>query len=200
MRVMKDGPLLLGLTGSIGMGKSTIARLFRDEGLAIWDADAAVHRVYDQDTHLKSELNKAFGHVIRDGKVDRAALGDRVRGDDAAFKHLNALVHPAIVSDRTVFLQNHASDRLVVLDIPLLFETGGEARVDKVLVVSAPEAVQRQRVLARHGMTEARFLDILSRQIPDAVKRQRADFVIDTSKSLQACHSDVVSLIRDLTA
>ena len=199
MSVTQAKPLLLGLTGSIGMGKTTIASFFRDAGIAVWDADAAVHRVYDHDVQLQAELHKAFGDVIREGKVDRAALGDKVRGDDAAFKRLNALVHPAIVSDRTAFLLSHADDNLVVLDIPLLFETGGEARVDKVLVVSAPAEVQRQRVMTRPGMTEVRFVDILNRQISDAEKRQRADFVIDTSKSLEASRKDVDYLIRDLT-
>lgn len=188
----------LGLTGSIGMGKSTIAGMFRDEGIPVWDADAAVHRAYAEHGALKVQLTEAFGDVVRDGRVDRARLSAALGGRSEAFHRLNKIVHPAIVEDRQRF-EVHClkrGDRLVILDIPLLFETGGETRVDKVLVVSAPPNVQRARVLARPGMIEARFLDILKHQTPDPEKRRRADFIIDTSQPLDVCRDQVRDLIR----
>lgn len=189
----------LGLTGSIGMGKSTIARMFKDEGVPVWDADEAVHRLYAQSADVKQQLTEAFGDVLSDGKVDRAKLSAALKTAPNSFDRLNAIVHPATVDDRQVFLQDHPEAPLVVADIPLLFETGAEKQLDCVLVVSAPAEVQKQRVLSRPGMTEDKFAVILARQIPDAEKRRRADIVIDTSQSLGACRAEVRALIKHLT-
>lgn len=188
----------LGLTGSIGMGKSTIAAMFADEGVPVWDADLAVHRLYAESDALKSQLLDAFGDVLSDGVVDRVKLSAALKGEAAAFERLNAIVHPVTVDDRNQFLKVHVDSPLVVADIPLLYETGAEAYLDKVLVVSAPADVQAARVLARAGMTEAKFEAILARQMPDAEKRARADFVIDTSKSLDDCRDAVRLLIASL--
>lgn len=188
----------LGLTGSIGMGKSTIAAMFADEGVPVWDADLAVHKLYAESDALKSQLTQAFGDVLSDGVVDRAKLSAALKGEAAAFERLNAIVHPVTVDDRNQFLKAHADAPLVVADIPLLYETGAEAYLDKVLVVSAPADVQAARVLARAGMTEAKFEAILARQMPDAEKRARADFVIDTSRSLDDCRDAVRAVIASL--
>ncbi len=192
----------LGLTGSIGMGKSTIANMFKDEGMPVWDADEAVHRLYAGSPELKQALTEAFGDVLTGNKVDRAKLSEALKITPGGFDRLNAIVHPATVEDRKAFLQaqkrNHVS--LAVSDIPLLFETGAEKQLDYVLVVSAPAKVQKQRVMARPGMTEEKFAAILSRQMPDAEKRKRADFVIDTSQSVEACRAQVHALIGHLLA
>ncbi|ESQ91613.1 dephospho-CoA kinase [Asticcacaulis benevestitus] len=188
----------LGLTGSIGMGKSTIAAMFADEGVPVWDADLAVHRLYAESDTLKSQLRDAFGDVLSDGVVDRVKLSAALKGEAAQFERLNAIVHPVTVDDRNQFLKAHADAPLSVADIPLLYETGAEAYLDKVLVVSAPADVQAARVLARAGMTEAKFEAILARQMPDAEKRARADFVIDTSKSLDDCRDAVRAIIASL--
>jgi len=191
--------ITLGLTGSIGMGKSTIAAMFADEGVPVWDADLAVHRLYAESEPLKASLVAAFGDVLSGGVVDRVKLSAALKGEAANFEALNALVHPATVEDRRRFLAEHADARLVVADIPLLYETGAESQLDKVLVVSAPADVQAARVLARNGMTEEKFEAILARQMPDAEKRSRADFVIDTSQSLDACRDAVRAVIKKLT-
>ncbi|ADU11852.1 dephospho-CoA kinase [Asticcacaulis excentricus] len=190
----------LGLTGSIGMGKSTIARMFADEGLPVWDADETVHRLYATSEPLKAALVEAFGEVLTDGSVDRAKLSLNLKAKPDGFARLNALVHPATVADREAFLVHHAAagTRLTLCDIPLLFETGAQTSFDKVVVVSAPPEVQAARVLARPGMTAEKFADILARQMPDAEKRRRADFVIDTSQTLQANRQQVREIIRDL--
>jgi len=191
----------LGLTGSIGMGKSTIADMFRDEGIPVWDADEAVHRLYATSPVVKQRLTQAFGDVLSDGRVDRARLSAALKTVDHGFDKLNAIVHPLVVDDRKVFMdaeeRRHAE--LVVVDIPLLFETGAEAWLDYVLVVSAPADVQRQRVMARPGMTEEKFAAILGRQIPDAEKRRRAHFVIDTGQSLDDCRAEVRKLVNRFT-
>ncbi|ESQ75886.1 dephospho-CoA kinase [Asticcacaulis sp. AC402] len=187
----------LGLTGSIGMGKSTIADMFEAEGVPVWDADEAVHRLYAQSEPLKAALTQAFGDVLTDHTVDRVKLLASLNG---RFDALNALVHPATVADREDFLSRNAGAALVVADIPLLFETGAEATVDKVLVVSAPAQIQAERVLKRPGMTPEKFDSILSRQMPDAEKRRRADFVIDTAQSLETCREDVRKIILLLTS
>lgn len=190
----------LGLTGSIGMGKSTIARMFADEGVPVWDADETVHRLYATSEPLKAALVEAFGEVLTDGSVDRAKLSLSLKTKPDGFARLNALVHPATVADREAFLVHHAAagTRLTLCDIPLLFETGAQTTFDKVVVVSAPPEVQAARVLARPGMTAEKFADILARQMPDAEKRRRADFVIDTSQTLQANRQQVREIIRDL--
>lgn len=187
--------ITLGLTGSIGMGKSTIAAMFADEGVPVWDADEAVHRLYAQSGSLKTQLSEAFGDVITDGVVDRVKLLAAAKGK---FDTLNALVHPATVDDRNAFLAAHPDAPLVVADIPLLYETGADLTLDRVLVVSCPADIQKQRVMARPGMTEEKFAAILSRQMPDQDKRLRADFVIDTSQSLDACRARVRDIIQQL--
>ena len=178
--------VILGLTGSIGMGKSTTAALFRARGIAVDDADATVHALYAGEAAPLIEA--AFAGVAREGVVDRDALGRRVLGDPAALKTLERIVHPLVAASRARFLRAAAArgDRVVVLDVPLLLETGGEAQVDAIVVVSAPEAVQKARVLARPGMTAHRLAAILARQMPDSQKRARAHFVIDTSRGLAA--------------
>lgn len=189
----------LGLTGSIGMGKSTIAAMFADEGVPVWDADLAVHRLYAESRAVKNRLVEAFGEVLTDGVVDRAKLSAALKGEAVNFEKLNAIVHPALADDRLTFFAANETVPLVVVDIPLLYEVGAESYLDKVLVVSAPADVQAARVLARAGMTEAKFEAILARQMPDAEKRARADFIIDTSKSLDDCRDAVRLLIEKLS-
>lgn len=188
----------LGLTGSIGMGKSTLAAMFADEGVPVWDADAAVHRLYAEDDALKASLREAFGDVLTDNRVDRVKLSAALHKDPNGFERLNALVHPRVAGDRAAFFARHADAPVVLADIPLLYETAAERHLDKVVVASAPHATQRARVLARPGMTEARFAAILERQIPDAEKRRRADYVVDTSQTLDACREQVRDMIAEL--
>jgi dephospho-CoA kinase len=186
----------LGLTGSIGMGKSTIAAMFADEGVPVWDADLTVHRLYAESRPVQDKLIEAFGDVIADGIVDRQKLSAALKGEAANFERLNAIVHPALADDRKAFFTTHKDKPLVLVDIPLLYEVGADSYLDKVLVVSAPADIQAARVLSRAGMTEAKFEAILSRQMPDAEKRAKADFVIDTSKSLDDCRDAVRVLIE----
>ena len=190
--------ILLGLTGSVGMGKSTTAAMFAELGAPVWDADAAVHRLYARGGAAVGPVGEAFPGVVVDGAVDRVALGARVHGDPAAFERLEAIVHPLVAADRAVFLANaEASGRaVVVLDIPLLFETGAEDRVDAVVVVTAPAEVQRKRVLARPGMDETRLAALLERQTPDHRKRARADFVIDTSLGMDSARARVKTVLE----
>lgn len=173
---------VLGLTGSIGMGKSTAAAALRRDGIAVHDADAAVHRLLGQGGAAVAPVEAAFPGVTRDGAIDRQALGRRVFGDPVALARLEAIIHPLVQRETRRFLARARRDRrrLVVLDIPLLFETGGERRCDAVMVVTAPRAVQRARVLKRAGMTAERLAGIEARQMPDAEKRRRADFIIPT--------------------
>lgn len=187
----------IGLTGSIGMGKSTTAQMFRDAGVPVYDADAAVAALYVQGGAAVAPLEDAFPGVTRDGAVDREALRLRVLGDDEAMTRLNAVVHPLLGRDRAEFLrQAEASGAdVLVFDIPLLFETGGERNMDAVVVVTAPSDVQRARVLAREGMTPERLDAILARQTPDAQKRERADFVIDTGQGLEAARAAVARVL-----
>jgi dephospho-CoA kinase len=190
--------IVLGLTGSIGMGKSTVAAMFTARGIPVFDADAAVHRLQGKGGRLVAEIEALFPDTTGPDGVNRTALGEAVLGDDAKLKRLEALVHPAVAEERAAFLRQHEDAPLVLFDIPLLFETGGNARVDKVAVVSAPPEVQRARVLARPGMTEARFAAILARQMPDAEKRTRADFVIATGCSLDETARAVDAVIACL--
>ena len=187
--------IVIGLTGSIGMGKSTVAAMFADEGVPVFDADAAVHRLQGVGGRLVEPIEAAFPGTTGPAGVDRAALGRAVLGDDAAMKRLEAIVHPAVAEDRAAFLAAHADAPMIVFDIPLLFETGGETRVDKVVVVSAAPDVQRARVLARPGMTPEKFAAILARQTPDADKRARADVVIPTDVSLDVTRAAVRRVI-----
>jgi len=193
-------PLTLGLTGSIGMGKSTVSAMFRELGVPVFDADAAVHRLQGPGGRVVPAIEAAFPGTTGPAGVDRAALGAAVLGDAAAIRRLEAIVHPAVGEERAAFLAEHAGAPLVVFDIPLLFETGGEKRVDKVVVVSADASAQRERVLARPGMTADKFAAILARQTPDAEKRARADVVIPTGGSLEETRAAVADLVACLTA
>ena len=191
-------PYLLGLTGSIGMGKSTTAALFRALGIPVHDADAAVHALYRG--AAVAPVEAAFPGTTGPAGVDRTRLSAAVLNDPQALKRLEAIVHPLVRRAELDFLDEATAGghRLVVLDIPLLFETRGQGRCDAVLVVTAPADVQRQRVLARDGMTEAKFDSILPRQMPDAEKRARAHFLVDTSRGLLAADRQVRSIVRAL--
>jgi dephospho-CoA kinase len=186
---------ILGLTGSVGMGKSVTARLFAEEGVPVHDADAVVHRLYEGPA--VAAIEAAFAGTTAHGKVDRGKLGARVIGDDAALKRLEAIVHPLVREDERRFLEvaRQRGNQVVLLDIPLLYETGGERRVDAVVVVSAPAEVQRARVLARPGMTAAKLDAILAKQMPDAEKRRRADFVVDTSRGVEDARAQVRAIL-----
>lgn len=188
--------IVLGLTGSIGMGKSTTADLFRAAGVPVHDADATVHALYRGPA--VAAIEAAFPGTTREGSVDRAALGARVLGDDAAVKRLEAIVHPLVRAAETAFLDGARSRgrRVVVLDIPLLFETGGDARVDAVVTVTAPADVQRARVLARPGATVETFERILARQMPDAEKRRRSHFLVDSGRGLAPARLQVEGILR----
>ena len=189
--------ILLGLTGSIGMGKSTTSRMFADEGALVWDADAAVHRLYARGGAAVEPLGQAFLGVVVDGAVDRTRLAEALGSDETAFKRLEAIVHPLVAQDRAQDLAAARAEgvRLAVLDIPLLFETGGDAFVDAVVVVTADPEIQAARVLARPGMTRDRFEAILARQTPDAEKRRRADFLVDTGRGLDAARDQVREIV-----
>ena len=189
--------ILLGLTGSIGMGKSTTTAMFADLGAVVWNADDAVHRLYAPSGAAVGPVGEAFPGVVVDGAVDRTRLAEALGKDDTAFRRLEAIVHPLVAQGRAADLDaaRAAGTRLAVLDIPLLFETGGDAAVDAVVVVTADAAIQAERVLARPGMTRERFDAILARQMPDAEKRARADFVIDTGRGLDAARADVEAIV-----
>ena len=191
--------LLLGLTGSIGMGKSTVARMFADEGVPVFDADAAVHHLQGPEGALVDEIEAQFPGTTGPGGVNRGALAERVLGEPAQLRRLEALIHPAVARARREFIAAHADAPVIVLDIPLLFEAGGVDEVDKVAVVSAGPEVQRERVLARPGMTPDRFDKILARQLPDAEKRARADFIIPTDVSLEETRASVRRILACLT-
>ncbi|MEO5865696.1 MAG: dephospho-CoA kinase [Sphingomonas sp.] len=196
---MTGRPLTLGLTGSIGMGKSTVAAMFADAGVPVFDADAAVHALQSAGGRLVAAIERLHPGTTGPRGVDRAKLGAAVFGDAGRLAALEALIHPAVGEEQASFLARHRSAPLVVFDVPLLFETGGERRVDKVAVVSAPRAVQRARALARQGMTAAKFDAIVARQLPDAEKRARADIVIATDGSLDETRAAVNDLIACLS-
>jgi dephospho-CoA kinase len=187
---------ILGLTGSIGMGKSTTAKLFAEAGVPVYDADAAVHKIYEGEA--APAIEAAFPGTTVDGRVDRAKLSAKVVHDQAAIKQLEQIVHPMLGASRKKFLEEAEASGapVVVMDIPLLYETGGENRVDAVVVVSTDAATQRERILARGTMTNEALDAILARQLPDAEKRKRADFVVDTSHGLDP----VRTAIRDILA
>jgi dephospho-CoA kinase len=189
---------ILGLTGSIGMGKSTTAKFFADEGVPVHDADATVHRLYEREA--TAAIERAFPGATANGKVDRTKLAARVLGDEAARKRLEAIVHPLVRESEQRFLADARArgEPVVVLDIPLLYETGGEERVDAVAVVTAPPEVQRVRVLARPGMTPERFDALLAAQVPDAEKRRRADFIVDTSGGFDAARAQVHDILASI--
>ena len=192
--------IILGLTGSIGMGKSTTANMFREMGVPVHDADATVHELYEDE--LVGPLEAEFPGVAKNGAIDRAVLSKYVVGNEAAMKKLEALVHPAVHQREKAFLYRAEQDGvpLVVLDNPLLFEMGRSERVDKILVVTAPEAVQRERVLARPDMTVEKFEAILARQMPDSEKRKQSDFIIDTSLGLEAAKDAVSKITYQLSS
>jgi dephospho-CoA kinase len=187
---------ILGLTGSLGMGKTTTAAFFAEAGIPVHDADAAVHRLYDG--AAAAAIEAAFPGTTGAGKVDRGKLAARVLDDPAALQRLEALIHPLVREAETRFLAEaeRQGARIAVLDIPLLFETGAEGRVDAVVVASAPAEAQMARLRERPGMTPAKIAAILGRQMPDAEKRARADFVVDTSRGLAAARAQVADLIR----
>lgn len=192
--------ITVGLTGSIGMGKSTVAAMFADEGVPVFDADATVHRLQSASGALIPAIEAAFPGTTGPLGVDRVALGAAVFGNDSAMRRLEAIVHPAVGAERAAFLaENHAAP-IIVFDVPLLFETGGDRGVDKIVVVSAAADVQRQRVLARAGQSPERLAAILARQYPDAEKRARADFVIATDVPLLETRAAVRAVIACLLA
>ncbi|MBP7002411.1 dephospho-CoA kinase [Amaricoccus sp.] len=198
---MSGRPFLLGLTGSIGMGKSTTAAAFAAEGVPVWDADAAVHRLYGPGGAGGAALAGLVPDAIAsDGAVDRERLRAAVLAEPALLDAVEARIHPLVAADRAVFIAANAAAPLVVLDIPLLYETGAEAGLDAVLVVSAPAEAQRARVLARPGMSVEAFERILARQVPDAEKRRRADHMIETHEGVDAAREKVRDLVERLTA
>ncbi len=186
--------IILGLTGSIGMGKSTTAKLFAEAGVPVYDADATVHRLYEGEA--VPSIEAAFPGTTKDGKVDRNKLSAQVVHDASAMRRLEAIVHPMLGASRQKFLEDaeRSGAPVAVVDVPLLYETGGETRVDAVVVVTTTQEVQRQRILARDNMTGEKLDAILARQLPDAEKRKRADFVVDTSHGLDP----VRARIRDI--
>lgn len=189
---------ILGLTGSIGMGKSTTAKLFAEAGVPVYDADAAVHELYEGEA--APAIEAAFPGTTTNGKVDRSKLSARVVHDPAAIKQLEQIVHPMLGASRQKFFADAeaAGAPVVVLDIPLLFETGGEKRVDAVVVVSTSPEVQRERVLARGTMDEAKLDAIIAKQTPDAEKRKRADFVVDTSHGLEPVRAQITHILAEV--
>ncbi|WP_296721800.1 dephospho-CoA kinase [Erythrobacter sp.] len=191
-------PTIIGLTGSIGMGKSTVAAMFAEAGIPVFDADAEVRAMQGPGGELVSAIEAAFPGSTGEAGVDRDRLGQHVFANPKALARLEAIVHPAVAARRTAFLAAHQDKRAVVFDIPLLFERGGHESVDMIVVVSAPADVQRARVLARPGMTPQKFEHILGLQLPDADKRARADHVIDTGTSLDETRSAVAALIASL--
>jgi dephospho-CoA kinase len=187
--------LILGLTGSIGMGKSTTAKLFAEAGVPVYDADATVHQLYEGEA--APAIEAAFPGTTSNGKVDRAKLSERVVHDPAAMKQLEHIVHPMLGASRQKFFADAeaAGARVVVVDVPLLFETGGEERVDAVVVVTTSPELQRERVLARGTMDDEKLNSILARQTPDAEKRKRADFVVDTSHGLDPVRAQIEDIL-----
>jgi dephospho-CoA kinase len=188
----------VALTGSIGMGKSTVAAMFERAGIPLFDADAEVRRLQGDGGGLVGAIADLFPQSLKEGRIDRDALSRAVIGNPEALAKLESLVHPEVRAARDRFIAANSDAPMIVFDIPLLFETGGESIADKVVVVSAPADVQRKRVLARPGMTPAKLDGILARQMPDAEKRRRADFVVDTSGSLEETEAQVEAIIACL--
>ena len=192
--------LIIGLTGSIGMGKTETARMFARRGIPVCDSDATVHLLYEKGGLAVEPIRALFPDAVVGGRVDRDLLGRAVLGKPEAMKRLEAAVHPLVRKAQVMFLEKAAASgaQMAVIDVPLLFETGGERGVDVIVVVSAPEDIQRQRVLARPGMTVEKFELILKKQVSDAEKRKRADFVVDSSKGLEQADAQVVAIIEAL--
>jgi dephospho-CoA kinase len=193
-------PYIIGLTGSIAMGKSETAKLFAAEGVVVHDADAAIHKLYGKGGAATAKIGKIFPQAVKDGVVDRAALSALVAGNPAALAKLEALVHPLVAAERDVFLRQAAAKgaRIVLLDIPLLFETGAEAEMDTLVVASAPEPVQRARALERPGMTAEKFDALHARQMPDVEKRARAHYVVATDKGLDHARAQVRTILAKI--
>ncbi len=191
---------IVGLTGSIGMGKSETAGMFRAEGIPVFDADAAVHALQAKGGKALPSIEAAFPGVIEDGILNRGRLGEIVFADSAARQLLEAIIHPMVAEERAAFFKEaeKSGTPFVVLDVPLLFETSGDKACQHVVVVSAPANVQRERVLAREGMTKEKFEHILSQQMPDAEKRAKADFVVDTSQGFKHAREQVRAIIKEI--
>ena len=191
---------IIGLTGSIGMGKTTTAKMFADLGCPVFDADAAVHQLYAKGGRAVPLIRAVFPDAVKDDAIDRKRLGDHMRADPLNLKTLESFVHPWVGEMRAEFLAKAAEDKAkaVTFDIPLLFETRGEGNVDAVVVVTAPPDVQRKRVMARPGMTKALFDMILSKQLPDAEKRKRADYIVETDKGLEAARVQVANILEKI--
>jgi dephospho-CoA kinase len=192
--------IIIGLTGSIGMGKSTTAQMFRDEGCPVFDADAAVHDLYAKGGKAVPIIRSVFPDAIKDGAVDRSVLGEHMRADPLQLKVLESFIHPLVSEAREAFFQTHQDADIVVMDIPLLFETGLDKAVHKIVVVTAPADIQRERVMARAGMTAELFESLLARQTPDAEKRKRAQFLIFTDRGLESAREQVQDILRELRA
>lgn len=189
---------IIGLTGSIGMGKSTTAKMFADLGCRVFDADAAVHALYAKGGRAVPLIRAVFPDAVTDGAVDRKRLGDHMRADPLNLKVLESFIHPWVAEMRSEFLARAKAEdvKAVVFDVPLLFETGGDTHVDASVVVTAPADVQRERVMSRPGMTEDLFAMILSKQMPDAEKRRRADFIVETDKGMNAARAQVADILE----
>lgn len=193
--------IVIGLTGSIGMGKSETARMFAEQGVPVSESDAIVHRLYEKDGAAVAPVAAAFPDVVADGRIDRQKLARHLAGNARDFARLEAIVHPLVRADQENFLieARRQKARLAVLDIPLLFETGRDRDVDRIVVVSAPADVQRRRVLARPGMTEEKFASVLARQLPDGEKRARADFIVDSAHGFDHARRQVRGIIDALS-
>ncbi len=192
--------IILGLTGSIGMGKSTTAEMFKERGIPVYDADAAVHNLYAKDGAAVKPISELVKGVVADGAVDRNALRDAVFKDETLLPKIETAVHPLLAQSRKHFFSDNRNAPIVLLDIPLLFETGGNKNVHKIVVVTAPPDVQRERVLSRPDMSEERFHAILAKQMPDKEKRERADFIINTGEGLDAAGVAVDVILKVLRA
>ncbi|MFL2820016.1 MAG: dephospho-CoA kinase [Alphaproteobacteria bacterium] len=191
--------LKIGLTGSIGMGKTATGKIFSELGLPLYDADAAVHKLYGPGQKGSEKIKEKFPNSINpDGSVNRESLSTEVLGDPEKIKSLENIIHPLVGEDRKVFFDENAKAKAVVLDIPLLFETGGEKFVDYIVVVDAPREIQEERVLSRPNMTKAKFEKIITQQIPNHEKKKKADFIVDTSISIEDARNQVANIVKKI--